>query len=443
MLVTVLIFTFIILSVASGIFVLMHHSEEKEAERIISFAMQRYQSRARTDSVPDSIPDDSKPVFPHQPVEQNTPEPDDFFSSARNSPNSMFRNWISIDIDGDGSIAKIFRSMNRDNDAADAQEGAAEISDSEISETALQIYSTAADSGSVSLGGITYRYRISRADVAQNSARIILLDRSVETATLQRLGAIIGMIAIAGIAAVFLLSIFLSRWAVKPIEEAWRQQKEFIANASHELKTPLTVISANTDVIMSNPDETVSSQSKWFKYIKDETEKMSGLVGSMLYLAKEDRDDEKLIMSEFDGSETIEGACLVFEALAFEKGKTLETDIEPDVKCSGDKERIAQLAHILIDNAVSHSAANGYIKVSFHRYKGKARLTVENNGEQIKPEDIPRIFERFYRTDKSRTGDTGGFGLGLSIAKMIADKHNGTLTVTSSDDGITKFTAIW
>ena len=444
MLVIVLIFTSIILAIACGIFVMMLHSEEKESKSIMNFAMISYRNaNSPMDSAKPNSDNSTNPPPDNIDAKKHT---DGFFNDIlanENNPNSMFRSWISADISSDGSIKKLFRSMNRENEDSNALASTQDDSSTELIKSAItELYNGSSDSGSVTVDGITYRYLVNR---QENSAcaRIILLDRSVEIATLQRLGIAIGIIALGGIIIVLVLSIFLSRWAVKPIEEAWKQQKEFIANASHELKTPLTVISANTDVIMSNPDDTISSQKKWFDYIKDEIEKMSKLVGSMLYLAKEDRDEEKIIMTEFDCSEVIEGACLVLDALAYEKGKTLETDIEPDVKCIGDKERINQLAHILIDNAVSHSAEKGYIKVSLHRHKNKVKLIVENNGAQILPDDIPHLFERFYRTDKSRNANTGGFGLGLSIAKMIMDKHNGTISVSSSEDGITKFTAIW
>ena len=129
--------------------------------------------------------------------------------------------------------------------------------------------------------------------------------------------------------------------------------------------------------------------------------------------------------------------------LAFEKGHTLLTDIEPGIICKGDKEMIIRLANILIDNAISHSVSGGDISVKLTRKKNKDILSVTNKGEYIPPEELSRLFDRFYRTDKSRTGETGGFGLGLSIAKTIAENHKGTLTASSSADGTTVFTFTW
>ena len=169
---------------------------------------------------------------------------------------------------------------------------------------------------------------------------------------------------------------------------------------------------------------------------------MSKLVSSMLYLAREDKDDEeKIVMTEFCMSDVVEGSCLSFEALAFENGKLIESRIDPDIYCCGDKERIAQLTHILIDNAVNHSAENGKITVALHKYKNKVKLTVENNSEPIPEKDLPHIFDRYFRSDKSHSS-SGGFGLGLAIAKSIVDKHNGSITASSSPDGITVFCVI-
>ncbi|MBR5089820.1 MAG: HAMP domain-containing histidine kinase [Ruminiclostridium sp.] len=170
---------------------------------------------------------------------------------------------------------------------------------------------------------------------------------------------------------------------------------------------------------------------------------MSKLINQMLYLSKDDREETKLLMSEFNASEAIEGVCLATEALAFENGHTLVTEIEPDISCKGDREMIERLANILIDNAVRHSVGGEEVKVELHRKKNRNILTVSNRGEYIPQEELSHLFDRFYRTDKSRTSATGGFGLGLSIARAIADKHNGTLTAASSPDGLTTFTFTW
>ena len=155
----------------------------------------------------------------------------------------------------------------------------------------------------------------------------------------------------------------------------------------------------------------------------------------MLYIARDDRDEDKINAVDLSLSDAAEGACLVFEALIFERGKTLVTDIEENVRIKGDKERISQLIHILIDNAVNHSEDGSEIKVTLRSHKNKACLSVSNTGELISKEDLPHLFDRFYRTDKSRSSDTGGFGLGLAIARSIAEKHGGTISVTCSDLG--------
>ncbi|MGN0586010.1 MAG: sensor histidine kinase [Oscillospiraceae bacterium] len=422
MLVIMMIFTVLILGLAVGIFTLMVSSEERESISVMEFALKDISvSRGGEKAPQEDFPEDT--FF-------RRIDRDDDKDEYRNR---MQRSWITVEYDINGNVISLFRSMNRQaySDAEDNTD-----SDNIISEAAKSLDG----GGKTAIGDVQYRYLTKGG--GENEPyfkKVVLLDSSAETATLQRLAVIVGVIALAGIGAVFILSIFLAKWAVRPIEEAWNKQKEFIANASHELKTPLTVISANTDVILSNPQETVGSQEKWFGYIKEETAKMSGLVTSMLNLAREDRDDDDTVMTEFCISDVIEGACLSFEAQVYECGRTMETDIEPQVDIRGDKEKIARLAHILIDNAVSHSKEGGYIKVSLRRRKNKVRFSVENNGEQIPKEDIPRLFERYYRADKSHNS-SGGFGLGLAIAKMIVMKHNGNIGVTSTPEGITTFT---
>ncbi len=450
------IFTVVILGIATVIFVLMLNSETKASQQVIEYAISDYSKGFKElgklippenktdipeffdktnipDDVPADIPDNIPDNFSSE-MNENKNYNDIFPNNTHQNPNSMFRNWISIDIDKNGEVCQIYRSMNQ----FDSDDNTSDDADA-LSEISLGLFENGKKSGNVTINDIQYRYLIR--EVFGDKTRIVLLDRSIEIATLQRLAVVIGITAVIALIFVYILSIFLSRWAVRPIEKAWLQQKEFIANASHELKTPLTVISANADVIMSNPDETVETQMQWFGYIKDEINKMSKLVSSMLYIAKEDSNEEKIIMSEFNGSDVVEGAVLAFEALIFENDKIIETDIEPDLNMHGDKERINQLMHILIDNAVSHSAQNGFITIRFYKHKSnKIRIEVSNNGEIIPTEDLPRLFDRYYRTDKSHNHNTGGFGLGLSIAKAIVDKHNGTISASCTPSGITTFT---
>lgn len=292
--------------------------------------------------------------------------------------------------------------------------------------------------GFVLCGGIKFRYLYQ-----SDSGNAVLINYQMRTQTIQRLLAIIAVIGLCALAILVPIVILLTIWITNPIKESWKKQKEFFADASHELKTPLTVISANVDVIMSNPDDTVLNQNRWFLYIKSECNKMYGLITEMLYLSREDMtvsEGKKRLSSEsFDFSEAVQGVCLAFEALAFEKGKNFETQIDEKVNCKGNKEEITRLVNILIDNGIKHSDENGRVNVSLKKIKNKAVLSVSNTGKQIPKEELQRVFDRFYRTDKSRTNETGGFGLGLAIAKTIAEKNGGNLTVTSDIDGITTF----
>ena len=424
----------VMLIVLGSVYVSMYRSENMNTDRIINFAMNLEMHKDNTDPPPQSPPDGTEE--PPKDFEGDIHFDSFFFPQrtrqTRDRTDDISTGWISVTVDSSGMITDIFRSQqlygSEDEDNMDAAAHAA----------AENILSNGNQKGIISVDGISYRYEMRDKD---SGKVIVLLDRTNEVSTMTRLLVILAGIFALSLVVLFLLSVLLSKWAVTPIEDAWNRQRVFFSNASHELKTPLAVISANLDVITSNPDETVAEQGKWFGYIRSEADKMSRLINEMLYIAREERTDSKTVMAELDLSEAAEGACLAMEAVAFEKGKTLITDIEPNVTVKGDKESLARTINILIDNAVSHSSEHSEITVRLKKSRGKAKLTVENQGKPIPKEDLQRIFDRYYRTDASRSRDTGGFGLGLAIAKTVAEKHGGSITA-ESDENRTVFTLI-
>lgn len=424
----------VMLIVLGSVYVSMYRSENMNTDRIINFAMNLEMHKDNTDPPPQSPPDGTEE--PPKDFEGDIHFDSFFFPQrthqTRDRTDDISTGWISVTVDSSGMITDIFRSQqlygSENEDNMDAAAHAA----------AENILSKGNQKGIISVDGISYRYEMRDKD---SGKAIVLLDRTNEVSTMTRLLVILAGIFALSLVVLFLLSVLLSKWAVTPIEDAWNRQRVFFSNASHELKTPLAVISANLDVITSNPDETVAEQGKWFGYIRSEADKMSRLINEMLYIAREERTDSKTVMAELDLSEAAEGACLAMEAVAFEKGKTLITDIEPNVTVKGDKESLTRTINILIDNAVSHSSEHSEITVRLKKSRGKAKLTVENQGKPIPKEDLQRIFDRYYRTDASRSRDTGGFGLGLAIAKTVAEKHGGSITA-ESDENRTVFTLI-
>ena len=230
----------------------------------------------------------------------------------------------------------------------------------------------------------------------------------------------------------FAVSLFLSKWALKPVEKAWEQQRRFVSDASHELKTPLTVILANMGILKTNNEDTVKSQMKWVENTQDEAARMKELVDNLLFLAKNDGADTKIIYDEVDFSDTVLTIALSMESVAYEKNIAIETDyIEAGLAVLGSNEQLKRLIMILLDNAVKYSDENSQIPIKLYKESGKAILTISNNGSQLSPENIPHIFDRFYRVDESRSKE--GYGLGLSIAKSIVANHNGTIMAEGRD----------
>lgn len=221
-------------------------------------------------------------------------------------------------------------------------------------------------------------------------------------------------------------SILLARWAVKPVETAWTQQKQFVGDASHELKTPLTVILSNADMILSHPGE---DGSRWAENIKAEGQRMKELVQQLLSLARSDDGTSQPVFETVDLSYLCTDSVLAFEPVAFEGGHELIDDIQPEVRLQGDKAGLTQLCGILLDNAQKYASPQGKIWLTLESTGKTARLSVANEGEAIPQEDLTRIFERFYRADPSRHGE--GHGLGLAIARRVTEQHKGKIWAQS------------
>jgi len=236
-----------------------------------------------------------------------------------------------------------------------------------------------------------------------------------------------------------LLSHYLAIWALAPAEKAWEQQNRFVADASHELKTPLTVILANLDILSSHPDSTIREQRQWIRNTREEAERMRDLIQDLLFLAKSDANALPVLTAEVDMTDCAEDRALNFEAVAFENDVTLDTEIENGLKVTGSESQLKQLLTILLDNAVKYAGPKGRVLMKVFRKQDKVIVSVNNTGEPISAEDLPHIFERFYRPDKSRARADGGCGLGLSIAENIVQQHNGTITCTSSREEGTTF----
>ena len=267
---------------------------------------------------------------------------------------------------------------------------------------------------------------------------IVFLDVTADTGVLRVLLITSLCVVIIVILIFFLISYRFSARAILPIEDGYNRQKQFVADASHELRTPLAIISANIDAIETSGDESVESQKEWFGYIREELKRTGKLVEDLLYLAKA----EDLIPADslpIDLSLVCETVCASMEAVLYERDISLEMLVGKNIYIFGDEEKIKQVLYILLDNAGKYTPREGHIDISLRLEQDKAVLRVANTGNGIDDSELPKIFERFYRPDSSRSQETGGFGLGLSIAKAIVERSGGEIFAHSAG-GYTTFT---
>ncbi|WP_312280321.1 HAMP domain-containing sensor histidine kinase [Oscillibacter sp.] len=266
--------------------------------------------------------------------------------------------------------------------------------------------------------------------------RIAFVDVSMETASLQSMIRSTLQIGAAALLVLLGISVLLARLVTRPVGRAWNQQRQFLSDASHELKTPLTVILSNAELL---DDVSLEERpARWADNILSEARQMRSLVEEMLTLARADSLVRTGVFSEVSLSDAATDCALLFEPVAFDAGKSLGCEgIDPDVLVTGDADRLKQAISVLLDNAIKYGAEGTSIALALRKTDRQARLQVENQGPPIPPEQLRRLFERFYRADASR-GEQSGFGLGLSIAQSIAAEHKGTLRA-ESDEASTRF----
>ena len=261
---------------------------------------------------------------------------------------------------------------------------------------------------------------------------IIFADVSSEEATLRGLWKNCLLIGAGSLAVFFLISLMLARWAVKPVDRAWTQQKQFVSDASHELKTPLTVILTNAELLQdgSYPPE---ERQKFASNILTMSHQMRSLVEGLLDLARVDNGAVRTAFTDVDLSALAEDAVLPFEPVFFERGLTLSASVEPGIRCRGSEAHLRRVAEILLDNAQKYSDPGSTVEFRLEKQgKSHCLLRVNSPGEPLSAQECRDIFKRFYRADKARSSD-GGYGLGLAIAESIVRDHSGKIWCESSD----------
>ena len=313
------------------------------------------------------------------------------------------------------------------------------LTKNQLSRFVLQLQEKAQSRGSLIFDKIEYHYLIT--PIADNQGIFIVFQDFQRDRNL--LKELVTGLSITGIICMFLSifgSLFMANKAMVPIQRSWQQQKEFLADASHEFRTPLAIIQTNLEIVRDNPGETVLSQEHWLNNIFEETLCMTKLVESLLFLARADSHQQLLNKVQFPLNQTILIAAELFRPVANMQGITLELQVNSPIPYCGDEAKLRQVVGILLDNAIRHTPTGGKVAISLEISQQGILLTVTDTGEGINPKHLEKIFERFYQSDSSRS--KGGTGLGLAIAKWIVESHKGKISALSTPGGGSVFTVL-
>jgi len=298
---------------------------------------------------------------------------------------------------------------------------------------AAEAAAAAEDFGRLSDG--TYYYREGSAEVC----KIALTDALYLRTTLTKSVLMLCAVFVGSMALILLVSVLLSRRAAKPMEDAVALERQFIADISHDLKTPITVVLANTSILKSCPEAAAAEREQWLDSTEDASRSMMHMVDEMLTLSELEAPDRKLTLLPTDLSAAAEKAVLQLEPLAYERGVTLRSEIAEGAVVPAASDYLQRICSSLLENAIKYEPDGGQVELTLTAVRKKATLTVRNTSSVIAPEDLPHVFERFYRGDKARNAQ-GGHGLGLSIVREITEKLGGRITAESAPETGTAFT---
>lgn len=341
------------------------------------------------------------------------------------SPEAPYESrYFSVLMDGSGNVSTIDTGKIAGTDTDEA---------AEYAEKVLECGRTSGFMGQ-------YRFGVKDKD---NGTLIIFLYCGRELSNFRAVLLISVGISFVGMLAVFLLLIFFSGRIVKPVSESYEKQKRFITDAGHEIKTPLTIIDADAELVGLDCGE-----NEWLEDIRKQTKRLTALTNDLIYLAKMEEGQKNSTKIEFPLSDVVEETAESFRARAVNENKKLDIDIQPEITYCGDEKAIRQLVSILVDNAVKYSDGIKIISVKLEGQGGTSklskgfRLQVFNSCEHIEPESVKHLFDRFYRAEQSRNSQTGGYGIGLSVAKAVVDAHKGKITADTADGKSLRITVV-
>ena len=300
----------------------------------------------------------------------------------------------------------------------------AAVDDGTAAQFARYLYGSGSEKGFLG----SYRYTVQERD---SGIQIIFLDCQRSLSTFRTFLFTSCAISVLGLLTVFVLILMFSRRIIRPVSESYEKQKRFTTDAGHELKTPITIISADAEVL-----EMEFGENEWIKDIQRQTERLASLTNDLIFLSRMEEERTRLEEIVFPLSDLVSETAQSFQTLAKSQHKTFTANIQPMLSFRGNEKALRQLVCVLLDNALKYSGRGGCILLSLSEQKKNICLFVENTTDVVIPEPPDRLFDRFYRADASRSSQTEGHGLGLSIAKAVTDAHKGKISVLSPESGI-------